>query len=867
MNTLSSVDPIINFPGLSSPQSPQTSALLLRLRRSGVLDTSIDTSSISDGEVGLLQRVQWMKDAAMNGQLSVFEMASEMDVLLGQIIQLIKVRISLSEELIETGTLLAKMEDDEGEEAAKLKKLEEENKRKDEVLEWLLPDTLVAIENFLAVYEDYTSRTRDQFSGKGEKTAKVDVNALLAQPTADDDEFMSGSKGMLAFVVGLQKRILEFMQAQGMSEKKKAPHTSKDAKEKGEDKGEKGKTGKGENGKGKSGKGTGTKKGEKQGQEQAEEDSTVSSAKENQRLAELEGKGLPEDLRALVGDLSVDYEQSEDPECPGGEVALESEREINEILRDLEASGEITPEEAVDKEATRFPGFRLLVTMAGLGRITKYQDAEGNQYDTPEEVPRQAKVGGHTLQLVGFKKKQCLKDLVFIPARLVYRTVYFPEYKTLDASADHDAAKVALAEDVEGARYPLRVEGVEGSKKRIAGLAPPKEPPKSGRKKATFFLRGTAIKEHLIAGSYVTPELLAYIIMMVCIGMVPVCRLLAMPAAIGTLEGGHLCASVVAGWIILAYERKLKYMMPVLEKALLSQGYLHADETTLQVLNEEGRDNRTKSYMWLYSTLDNIATPVRYFAYAPGRQGEIAAGFLASFTGVLITDAYAGYNLVKGVDHAFCVIHARRKFFDAVVNGSTRSYKTKAARCVRLFNRLFEIERGLKDLTPEERLRERQKQMRPILDALEILLISILNDPTVSKKSKLYRAASYYLDNKDELTKFMTDGNIPMHNMMAEHMAKRVALYRKNSLFCGSPRGAVARAGIFTIVETAKANGLDPYLYLVFLFDNLRGDASRYSMEYLESLAPWGDKAQAQCRSKALPKEKSIDLVGGQKAA
>ena len=199
--------------------------------------------------------------------------------------------------------------------------------------------------------------------------------------------------------------------------------------------------------------------------------------------------------------------------------------------------------------------------------------------------------------------------------------------------------------------------------------------------------------------------------------------------------------------------------------------------------------------------------------------------------------------------------------------GQGKNVRNKAKIGLGLFNDLFRMEKQLRKqgYTGDQLLEQRKKQMTPIVSQIRDYCNDILNDPHVSQSGKLHNAASYYINNETELTQFLNDSKIPLHNMAAEWMAKTVTYYRRSSLHCGSMAGARAMAGILTIIETAKANNLDTYKYLLFLLENMRGDEWMKDAELVKSLLPWSEKAQEACR-KSSSKERhdgQIELAGG----
>ena len=365
----------------------------------------------------------------------------------------------------------------------------------------------------------------------------------------------------------------------------------------------------------------------------------------------------------------------------------------------------------------------------------------------------------------------------------------------------------------------------------------------------------------LFSGSPWSPSMVAMILFLHLGLFLPITRIRV--ASMAFLGGANIPLSTMEALIQKVYDKKFKILVDLIKDELLIQSHIHADETPLRVL----RGERLKSYIWLYSSVIDVAQhQVRYFECNPGRGAEFALLMLCGFTGVLITDAYQGYNKVQCI-HAFCLLHARRRFYEASVIGQGKNVRNKAKVGLGLFNDLFRMEKQLRKqgYTGDQLLEQRKKQMTPIVSQIRDYCNDILNDPHVSQSGKLHNAASYYINNETELTQFLNDSKIPLHNMAAEWMAKTVTYYRRSSLHCGSMAGARAMAGILTIIETAKANNLDTYKYLLFLLENMRGDEWMKDAELVKSLLPWSEKAQEACR-KSSSKERhdgQIELAGG----
>ena len=293
-------------------------------------------------------------------------------------------------------------------------------------------------------------------------------------------------------------------------------------------------------------------------------------------------------------------------------------------------------------------------------------------------------------------------------------------------------------------------------------------------------------------------------------------------------DGIELSRQTMSGLVIQLHE-KLTPLMEAMKKILYQGEVLHIDETRLQVLNEPGKENTQLSYIWVYvgGPPDN---PVVWHQYADSRGGHVPIEFLYpdgsgdvidpewSFT--IMTDGYSGYNALSRMPgikwHAACWAHARRKFIEAAAG---RNNKAAAHQMVAMIAKLYLIERSAKDMTPEERREIRQSQAKPLLDKIKSWLDSKAGK--VLPKSLLGKAIQYTLNLWPQLIIYVEDGDIPIDNNPAENAVRPFVLGRKNWLFSGSPRGAHASATFYTLVETAKANKLEPWAYLNYLFEKL----------------------------------------------
>jgi len=305
--------------------------------------------------------------------------------------------------------------------------------------------------------------------------------------------------------------------------------------------------------------------------------------------------------------------------------------------------------------------------------------------------------------------------------------------------------------------------------------------------------------------------------------------------------------ATLSNWIIKTSEEWLYPLLEKMREELLKDNFLHADETPVQVLNEEDKKNTTKSYMWLYSTSANANRNVRIFKYSSGRSGDNAKDFLKGFNGYLHTDAYSGYKKVEDAKHCLCWAHVRRYFTDALPKDPKNPSANIAAKGLAYCNKLFDLERKFKNLSSQDRKKERLEKEKPVLEAFWLWAENA--NGKVLPKSKIGKAIQYALNNRKKLETYLEDGNCLISNNIAENSIRPFTIGRKNWMFCGSPGGAEASACVYSLVETAKANGLNPYKYLEFVLARLPGSNLKSNPNVLELMMPWDDLIQKTCKA------------------
>lgn len=310
--------------------------------------------------------------------------------------------------------------------------------------------------------------------------------------------------------------------------------------------------------------------------------------------------------------------------------------------------------------------------------------------------------------------------------------------------------------------------------------------------------------------------------------------------------GLRLSRATLSNWLLVVYRDWLVHIVHRLKLELLKQRYLHIDETHVQVLKEPGRKNTSDSYMWVYCSIRDAVNPIRYFEYQPGRSGKYPEAFLRGYEGYIHTDAYSGYHAVSGVKRCLCYTHLRRAFVDALPKDILNPEASKPAEAILRLNQLFNIESELEALPPDQKKKERLIREKPLLEAFW----SWAEKSSIGElpKSKLSKAFHYALKNREGFFRYLEDGNCSISNSLAENCIRPFVIGRKNWLFSGSPKGAVASAGIYTLVETAKANGLAPMKYIQYILSDMPGSAFLEHPEYLDDYLPWNPLVKEFCR-------------------
>ena len=302
--------------------------------------------------------------------------------------------------------------------------------------------------------------------------------------------------------------------------------------------------------------------------------------------------------------------------------------------------------------------------------------------------------------------------------------------------------------------------------------------------------------------------------------------------------------------LLLPFYEYLKHLLIVNKKKVL-----HADETTLKVINVGNKNKKQKCYIQAYTTSANDL-PIYIYEYKYSREGKWPREFLKDFKGYLVADDYAGYNHIPNVILQKCMAHARRRFFDIY----KANKDPKIELIINMFDDIYKLERIYKEknLTSDEIYEHRNGEVHM---ALVNKLFDHLDSLNYSPTSITGKAVLYSLKNKQELLTYLKDGNIPIDNNLAERGIKPFVINRKNFLFSNTEKGADSSSIYMSIVQTAKTNGLDPKKYMEHLFTKLhelniiylsldKEKEKTKAFNLMKDLLPWSDTIKSMFKMK-----------------
>ena len=313
--------------------------------------------------------------------------------------------------------------------------------------------------------------------------------------------------------------------------------------------------------------------------------------------------------------------------------------------------------------------------------------------------------------------------------------------------------------------------------------------------------------------------------------------------------GVKIGRGTMAHWTIYCAQNYFSPMIGYFHRQLVKRKYVAADETPIQVLKEAGRRPQSKSYVWLFRSGDDGSDPIIVYQYHPTRNGDAAAEFFAGAgPGTYINaDGYAGYNKLKDFKRCCCYAHIRRYFLEAIPKGKEKDYTDPAVQGFLYCNKLFEYERSYREkgLSYKQIYNRRLRDQKPVVEAF----FSWINKQSAPNGSRLSRALTYARNQQNYMMTYLEDGHCSISNNLSENSIRPVTVGRRNWLFCDTTDGADASMMVYSLLETARANGLNPQKYLEYLLEARPNE--NMSDEELESMAPWSPEVQGLCVNKS----------------
>jgi len=341
-----------------------------------------------------------------------------------------------------------------------------------------------------------------------------------------------------------------------------------------------------------------------------------------------------------------------------------------------------------------------------------------------------------------------------------------------------------------------------------------------------------------IPKSIATPSLLAHVVTSKYVDGLPLYR----QEKIFQRLGVDVSRAILASWMVKMGDL-VEPLMEGIRDEIRKNSFVQCDETPFQVLKEPGKRAQSQSYLWVLRG-GEPEHPLIYYEYDPSRSGEVPKRLLRGFEGFMQTDGYEGYTALgkePGIVHVGCWAHTRRKF-DEALRGQGKSKKrgskqtakqSKARQALSRIRDLYAIERSLKDASPEERHAGRQERTKPLIDALRMWLDASMD--SVPPQSLTGKAMAYMHRQWPKLVRVLDDGRIPLDTNLVENAIRPFVVGRKNWLFADTTAGARASANLYGLIETAKANRIEPNRYLAYLFERL---PSVTLPEEIEALLP-----------------------------
>lgn len=304
-----------------------------------------------------------------------------------------------------------------------------------------------------------------------------------------------------------------------------------------------------------------------------------------------------------------------------------------------------------------------------------------------------------------------------------------------------------------------------------------------------------------------------------------------------------------------------RYLNPVfmrMHELLLSSDVIQQDETPVKV-SKDGRPANSNSYMWVYRTGKyHKEAPMVLYDYQKTRKTENPERFLKGFHGICVSDAYSVYESMdkkhSEITFAFCHVHGRRRFASALKalpkNAKSGAKQTIAYQALEKIGEIYHLDNQLSDLSAEERRYKRQLVIKPLVEDLFAWMKKIKEENVLSPGSETMEGINYYLNHEKQLKVFLDHGNVPLDNNATEGALRSFCLHKHTWKLIDTVNGAESSALIYSIVETAKANNLNPFRYMEYLLTEMMEHEEETDYGFIDKLLPWSEELPEICRIK-----------------
>lgn len=358
----------------------------------------------------------------------------------------------------------------------------------------------------------------------------------------------------------------------------------------------------------------------------------------------------------------------------------------------------------------------------------------------------------------------------------------------------------------------------------------------------------------LLRNSVATPSLVASIMNAKYVNGLPLHRI----AQEFKRNEVNISKQVMANWMIRCSERYLNPVFMRMHELLLSSDVIQQDETPVKV-SKDGRPANSNSYMWVYRTGKyHKEAPMVLYDYQKTRKTENPERFLKGFHGICVSDAYSVYESMdkkhSEITFAFCHVHGRRRFASALKalpkNAKSGAKQTIAYQALEKIGEIYHLDNQLSDLPAEERRYKRQLVIKPLVEDLFAWMKKIKEENVLSPGSETMEGINYYLNHEKQLKVFLDHGNVPLDNNATEGALRSFCLHKHTWKLIDTVNGAESSALIYSIVETAKANNLNPFRYMEYLLTEMMEHEEETDYGFIDKLLPWSEELPEICRIK-----------------